>query len=217
MEFNSDHNLSSGESCDTLPQTTQEATQEDSQEQIQDELNSNQYTVQSIQSPNDDMCIYNEIPQVFVQNESLKECSSNEEALSPQSTNIIMELLKQVSIGMDLSKVMIPVDFLEPQSLLERITVYCRVVELLYEDCLTSIIHPKEIDNVQSLFQQNAVENNSQNAQNIAQNDRIQNVLGDTQESLDHLNVERMLHVIKWYLSAWHIKPAGVKKPVSIS
>mmetsp|Transcript_312 Transcript_312/g.569 ORF Transcript_312/g.569 Transcript_312/m.569 type:complete len:411 (+) Transcript_312:108-1340(+) len=87
------------------------------------------------------------------------------EIINDSTKSIIMELMKQVKPGMDLSRVMIPVDFLEPQSLLERITVFCSTMHIL-----RPAVKEEQAE-------------------------------------------ERIKHVSRWYLSGWHIKPPGVKKP----
>lgn len=88
-----------------------------------------------------------------------------EEVLEGSSKSLLSHLISQVTIGMDLTRIVIPCTFLEPRSLLERLTDF--------------ISHP-------DLF--------------CSAND-----FNDP--------VERMLAVAKWYLSGWHIRPKGVKKP----
>jgi oxysterol-binding protein-related protein 8 len=66
---------------------------------------------------------------------------------------------------MDLSKIMIPCEFLEPRSLLERMTDFMTHSFL----CINATDKENELD--------------------------------------------RMKEVLRWYISCWHIKPRGVKKP----
>lgn len=44
------------------------------------------------------------------------------EEMEEEPRNIILEMISQVSIGMDLTKISFPIFVLEPRSLLERIT-----------------------------------------------------------------------------------------------
>eukprot|EP00818_Percolomonas_sp_WS_P003847 CAMPEP_0117446594 /NCGR_PEP_ID=MMETSP0759-20121206/6427_1 /TAXON_ID=63605 /ORGANISM="Percolomonas cosmopolitus, Strain WS" /LENGTH=476 /DNA_ID=CAMNT_0005238877 /DNA_START=78 /DNA_END=1509 /DNA_ORIENTATION=+ len=124
--------------------------------------------------------------------------ATNVEEIQPDTKNIIFELMKQVRIGMDLTKVMIPVDFLEPQSLLERITVYARMIYLLVED---ETMRPCPQDDVQfaELSSNEATGGDASKEEDI--------------RKLRELNVQRMIRVVRWYLSGWHIRPPGVKKP----
>lgn len=91
--------------------------------------------------------------------------SPNEEVLGQDSKSLIFALLKQVRIGMDLSRVVLPTFILEPRSMLEKLTDFMTHAELM--------------------------------------------------ERAPHLPTaeERMLAILKWYLSGFYIKPKGVKKP----
>lgn len=85
--------------------------------------------------------------------------------LEPGQKGLLMHLLSQLRIGMDLTRVTIPSYFLEPRSLLERLTDF------------TS--HPQLII-----------------------------------EALDKgTPLERMVATVRWYVSGWHVRPKGVKKP----
>ena len=48
-----------------------------------------------------------------------------------QGKNIILQLMKQVKPGMDLTKVTLPTHILEPRSFLEKMTDYFTHIELL--------------------------------------------------------------------------------------
>lgn len=87
------------------------------------------------------------------------------EIVDPETQSIIFGLMKQLKWGMDLTKIMIPCEFLEPRSLLEKLTDFLSHCDLI------------------------------------------------NQAPLIKDPVERFLQVVKWYLSGWHIKPKGVKKP----
>jgi hypothetical protein len=53
------------------------------------------------------------------------------EELGEKQKNLIIQIIGQLKIGMDLTKVLIPVDFLEPRSLLEKLTdflTHCDIV-----------------------------------------------------------------------------------------
>lgn len=55
----------------------------------------------------------------------------NTEELGDKQKNIIWQIIGQLKIGMDLTKVLIPVDFLEDRSLLEKLTdfiTHCNIV-----------------------------------------------------------------------------------------
>eukprot|EP01120_Amphizonella_sp_Union-15-10_P015782 TRINITY_DN8182_c0_g1_i1.p1 TRINITY_DN8182_c0_g1~~TRINITY_DN8182_c0_g1_i1.p1 ORF type:complete len:404 (-),score=74.75 TRINITY_DN8182_c0_g1_i1:52-1263(-) len=83
----------------------------------------------------------------------------------PQNQSIIMNILSQLRIGMDLSKVTLPTFILEPRSFLEKLTDYFTHVDLL-------ILISKQPD-----------------------------------------PLERMIALLRWYVSGFYIKPKGVKKP----
>jgi hypothetical protein len=79
--------------------------------------------------------------------------------------SLLMGLINQLRQGVELSKVIIPPDFLESRSLLERLSDL-----LFHADYALAAIEEKSPE-------------------------------------------ERMLKILKWYLSAWYIRPRGVRKP----
>jgi len=79
--------------------------------------------------------------------------------------SLLMGLISQFRMGVEISKVIIPCEFLEPRSLLERLSDL-----LSHANYVLQVSDEKDPE-------------------------------------------ERMLLVLKWYLSAWYIRPKGVKKP----
>jgi len=88
-----------------------------------------------------------------------------QDSIPQDSKKLVFSLVKQVRIGMDLSKVVFPTFILEPRSMLEKLTDFLTHVELLVE----AIKIPTP--------------------------------------------VERIIGIIRWYLSGFYMKPKGVKKP----
>ena len=82
-----------------------------------------------------------------------------------QSRSLLLQLLSQVSVGQDLSKVVLPVSILEPRSLLEKLS--------------DLFVHP-------SLF-------------------------GEIGEARD--DVDCVQRIARWYVSGFHMRPHGAKKP----
>ncbi|SCV71681.1 BQ2448_3269 [Microbotryum intermedium] len=78
---------------------------------------------------------------------------------------VLLALVSQLRIGMDLSKITLPVFVLEPRSMLERVTDFHSHPELLHG-----------VDKLES-------------------------------------PEDRFIQVMRYYISGWHIKPKGVKKP----
>jgi len=89
----------------------------------------------------------------------------SQESLQPENKGLVMMLLKQVRIGMDLSRVVLPTFILEPRSMLEKLSDYLTHVELL-------ALVPKI-----------------------------------------HNPLQRLISLLRWYLSGFYIRPEGVKKP----
>jgi hypothetical protein len=87
------------------------------------------------------------------------------ETLDSNTKSLLMTMMGQLKIGMDLTKIPIPCDFLEPRSLLEKLTDFTTHCQIL-----CAAMDPEDPE-------------------------------------------ARMLEVTKWYLSGWHVKPKGVKKP----
>ncbi|KAK8808476.1 hypothetical protein WA158_008377 [Blastocystis sp. Blastoise] len=83
-----------------------------------------------------------------------------------EQPSLIKHLLKQLRPGQDLTRTMIPVEFLDPRSLLERFGDTLMHIDILDDDCM----------------------------------------INGTEE-------QRFMNILKWYLSAWHYKAHGVKKP----
>jgi len=88
-----------------------------------------------------------------------------EEKLDDAPKSILLSMMRQLTTGMDLSRVTLPTFILEPRSFLEKCSDFM---------CHGSLI----LD------------------------------IGSTPDP-----AERFLMVCKWYLSGWHFKPPGVKKP----
>jgi len=88
-----------------------------------------------------------------------------EEKLDEAPKSILMAMMRQLTTGMDLSRVTLPTFILEPRSFLEK--------------CSDFMCHGSLILGI-----------------------------GSTPDP-----VERFLMVTRWYLSGWHFKPPGVKKP----
>jgi len=87
------------------------------------------------------------------------------EVLDSNTKSLLMTMMGELKIGMDLTKVPIPCDFLEPRSLLEKLTDFLSHCQILCN-------------------------------------------APDQEDPID-----RMLEVVRVYLSGWHVKPRGVKKP----
>jgi len=79
--------------------------------------------------------------------------------------SILKDLLSQVKVGMDLTKVRLPTFILEPRSLLEKLADFLTHSQLL----LSVPDHSQPID--------------------------------------------RMVAIVQWYLSGWHTRPRGIRKP----
>lgn len=108
-----------------------------------------------------------EEPKEIIKEEELLKGARQEdvEVVDTETQSIIFSLMKQLKWGMDLTKIMIPCEFLEPRSLLEKLTDFLSHCDLINQ--APSIKDP----------------------------------------------TERFLQVVKWYLSGWHVKSKGVKKP----
>lgn len=89
----------------------------------------------------------------------------DQEQLDDEPKNIILEMIKQLKYGMELSKVTFPTFVLELRSMLERISDF--------------MAHPEIIHKT----------------------------------SLKEDPVERFVDVVKFFMSGWHIRSKGVKKP----
>jgi len=85
--------------------------------------------------------------------------------MSGESKNLVFMLLKQVRIGMDLSRIVLPTFILEPRSMLEKLSDFLTHNELLA--MVSSMEDPHD----------------------------------------------RIVGIVRWYLSGFYVKPKGVKKP----
>jgi hypothetical protein len=103
------------------------------------------------------------------QQQQEKELSADEadEVLAEDNRSLIRQLIASngLSMGVDLSKVVLPTFILEPRSLLEKLG--------------DTVIHPE-----------------------------IFATLADSATP-----EERMLDIVRWYMSAYHVRPRGTKKP----
>ncbi|KAJ5751743.1 Oxysterol-binding protein-like protein OBPa [Penicillium odoratum] len=104
---------------------------------------------------------------------------------------VLSHIISQLRPGADLSRVVLPTFILEPRSMLERITKYVLISPALGAWRLAS--GPTEL--TFSSF--------------MAHPDTLlpMSTIDDP--------VERFVSVVKFYLSGWHIKPPGVKKPLN--
>eukprot|EP01111_Echinosteliopsis_oligospora_P003642 TRINITY_DN1571_c0_g1_i1.p1 TRINITY_DN1571_c0_g1~~TRINITY_DN1571_c0_g1_i1.p1 ORF type:complete len:431 (+),score=100.70 TRINITY_DN1571_c0_g1_i1:292-1584(+) len=91
--------------------------------------------------------------------------SPDAETLDEEPRNLLLALMKEIRIGMDLSRITLPTFILEPRSMLEKLTDFMTHGELL-------ALVPKIED-----------------------------------------PIERMVGVVRWYMSGFYIRPHGVKKP----
>lgn len=91
--------------------------------------------------------------------------SDDVEVVNENTKSLLFQMMSQLKIGMDLTRVMIPCDFLEPRSLLEKLTDFMTHGQILHHAA----------------------------------------TLKDPEQ--------RMIEVTRWYLSGFHVKPKGVKKP----
>eukprot|EP00708_Paratrimastix_pyriformis_P002637 GAFH01001388.1.p1 GENE.GAFH01001388.1~~GAFH01001388.1.p1 ORF type:complete len:494 (-),score=159.26 GAFH01001388.1:190-1635(-) len=93
------------------------------------------------------------------------QASEQEEVIDEKPQSILLGLMKQLTVGMDLTRVTLPTFVLEPRSLLERYTDF-----LTHADFLLRAINTED-------------------------------------------PIQRMIEMCKWYVSGFHIRPKGVKKP----
>eukprot|EP00818_Percolomonas_sp_WS_P006390 CAMPEP_0117443970 /NCGR_PEP_ID=MMETSP0759-20121206/4986_1 /TAXON_ID=63605 /ORGANISM="Percolomonas cosmopolitus, Strain WS" /LENGTH=398 /DNA_ID=CAMNT_0005235995 /DNA_START=269 /DNA_END=1465 /DNA_ORIENTATION=- len=85
--------------------------------------------------------------------------------MTGRQKSLILSILSQLRFGADMTKILIPVDFLEARSLTEKVTDFWTHGYLITDAC------------------------------------KLESPM------------ERMIGIVKWYLSCWHIGPQGVKKP----
>jgi len=114
--------------------------------------------------------------------------SQETENIPASHQNILAHIVKQLVSGADLTKTLIPAEFLEPRSLLERLSD-----SLLHGDILC---------------QYDFSHNNTQHPYNLhmflLQYNRV-NTSDDAET--------RFITLPKWYMSCCYAKPKGVKKP----
>ena len=124
------------------------------------------------------------------------------EELDEESGNILVSLIGQLRIGMDLSKVTLPTFVLEPRSMLERITVSAAMRVWGYRGADTAppgLHEPPGPDlRVGSARQRHRTGGALTRMHSCG-------AIDDPEE--------RFIQVTRYYLSGWHIKPKGVKKP----
>jgi hypothetical protein len=107
-----------------------------------------------------------DVPQNLTPDEMYKGLDGDDtEVLDNNTKSLLMSMMGELKIGMDLTKVPIPCDFLEPRSLLEKLTDFLSHCQILCS--------APDFDDP----------------------------------------VARMVEVVRMYLSGWHVKPRGVKKP----
>ncbi|KAJ3479535.1 hypothetical protein NLG97_g8296 [Lecanicillium saksenae] len=107
--------------------------------------------------------------------------------MEPDQGNVLSHIISQLRPGADLSRVVLPTFILEPRSMLERITKFV-------SRCRTPASFSHRLTASRSFMCH--------------------------PEMLLHIptiddDVERFVSVVKFYLSGWHIKPPGVKKPLN--
>jgi len=81
------------------------------------------------------------------------------------SRSLFLQLMKQVKVGQDLSKIVLPVHILEPRSLLEKLSDL-----FVHPDLIGAVAHAEDA-------------------------------------------TDRVKRLTRWFLSAYHMRPKGVKKP----
>lgn len=59
--------------------------------------------------------------------------SDDVEVVNENTKSLLFQMMSQLKIGMDLTRVMIPCDFLEPRSLLEKLTDFMTHGQILHQ------------------------------------------------------------------------------------
>ncbi|RUS19174.1 hypothetical protein BC937DRAFT_87889 [Endogone sp. FLAS-F59071] len=141
------------------------------------------------------------------------------EVLEAESKGILFALIGQLRMGMDLHRVTLPTFVLEPRSMLERITDFMVHPDLLMRS---------EFYRLGSGDGSNAHVTNVRLGRwglDLALVPRSELILANApvQRPFDRLlassihkaddPLQRFVDVVRYYLSGWHIKPKGVKKP----
>jgi hypothetical protein len=115
-----------------------------------------------------------------------------EEKLDEAPKSILMGMMRQLKVGMDLSRITLPAFILEPRSFLEKCSDFMSHGHhlLRYGTCALISIQlnsfPKKITS-------------------IIVWDFIKFIVGRLSEVQDP--TQRMLAITRWYLSSWHLKP----------
>ncbi|KAG8900985.1 hypothetical protein FRB99_005645 [Tulasnella sp. 403] len=116
---------------------------------------------------------------------NLADASDDETSILDQEQgSIILSMISQLRMDMDLQKVSFPTFVLEPRSMLERITDFMSHPEFVFGSVLSQPY-------VLTLFK------------------GLSNLSAEAIPNPE----ERFIRVLSYYLSGWHIKPKGVKKP----
>lgn len=110
------------------------------------------------------------------------------QVMEPDQGNVLSHLISQLRPGADLSRVTLPTFILEPRSMLERITKY-------------KLIPPTR--QIQLPYTDHCL-------QSFMCHPELLLPIPDIDDP-----VERFVSVVKFYLSGWHIRPPGVKKPLN--
>ncbi|KAM3481265.1 hypothetical protein MY8738_004521 [Beauveria namnaoensis] len=105
--------------------------------------------------------------------------------MEPDQGNVLSHIISQLRPGADLSRVVLPTFILEPRSMLERIT---KSVAHIYRIFLYPLTPPRSF---------------------MCHPEMLLHI-----PTIDD-DVERFVSVVKFYLSGWHIRPPGVKKPLN--
>ena len=105
--------------------------------------------------------------------------------LDDEPRNVLLAVISQLRIGMDLSRVVLPVFILEPRSMLERVTDFLSHPDLIFGYAVVHALLRRESSLIGGRRSAGAIESPQ----------------------------ERFIQVVRYYLAGWHIKPRGVKKP----
>ena len=116
-----------------------------------------------------------------------------EEKLDEAPKSILMGMMRQLKVGMDLSRITLPAFILEPRSFLEK--------------CSDFMSHGHH------LLRYNARTNfrTSNFISKLLNKEQMKNIyfrrLSDTPDP-----TQRMLAIVRWYLSSWHLKPPVMRQ-----
>ncbi|CAG8673523.1 11979_t:CDS:2 [Funneliformis mosseae] len=136
-----------------------------------------------------------------------EELCNDTEVLDEEPRSILLGLISQLRKGMDLHRVTLPTFVLEPRSMLERITDFMSHPELILRYVLCKILYTSR-----TAFEHFLTEQVSLVKFQVAHLMlKYQNIVYSVSKEEDP--VKRFVNVMRYYLSGWHIKPKGVKKP----